>query len=123
MPFVARLLLACRVIAIAHGDTLTVQCATLAGTENNEVRFAEIDAPEKGQAFGNCSGQHLDDLCFRKQAFVKLQTTDRYGRTVARVECDGVDANAEQGFTGLACMGSRHCSRQKKSCRESHVLH
>lgn len=30
------------------------------------------------------------------------QTTDRYGRTVARVTCDGVDASAEQVRSGMA---------------------
>jgi endonuclease YncB( thermonuclease family) len=44
----------------------------------------------------------LADVCFRKQAVVKPQTTDRYGRTVARVECNGVDANAEQVRAGMA---------------------
>lgn len=30
------------------------------------------------------------------------QTRDRYGRTVARVNCNGKDASAEQARTGLA---------------------
>jgi endonuclease YncB( thermonuclease family) len=40
--------------------------------------------------------QLLREGCFKKRAVLKPQTTDRYGRNVARVECDGVDANAEQ---------------------------
>lgn len=36
------------------------------------------------------------------------QTTDRYGRTVARVECDGVDANAEQVRAGMASVFDRY---------------
>jgi len=54
------------------------------------------------QAFGNRSKQHLSDLCFKKPAQVGPQTKDRYGRTVGRVTCDGVDANAEQVRAGTA---------------------
>ena len=90
------------VIGIADGDTLTARCELPAGAENIKVRLAEIDAPEKGQAFGNRSKQHLSDTCFKKPAEVRPQTKDRYGRTVARVICDGVDANAEQVRAGMA---------------------
>jgi micrococcal nuclease len=41
-------------------------------------------------------------VCFKRQVIVKPQTTDRYGRTVARVERDRVDANAEQVRAGMA---------------------
>lgn len=100
--------LVCFVIGIADVDTLTAQRQTASGTENLHVRLAEIDAPEKGQAFGNRSRQRLAELCFKKQAVVTPQTTDRYGRTVARVECDGVDANAEQVRAGMASVFDRY---------------
>ena len=98
----AEVALACLVIAISDGDTLTARCEMPAGMENIKVRLAEIDAPEKGQAFGNRSKQHLAELCFKKAATVRPQTTDRYGRTVARIECDGTDANVEQVRAGMA---------------------
>jgi endonuclease YncB( thermonuclease family) len=41
---------------------------------------------------------------------VKPRTTDRYGRTVARVECDGVDASAEQIRSGMAWVFDRYVS-------------
>ncbi len=50
-----------------------------------------------------CAKQTAEsDVCLKKRAVVKPQTTDRYGRTVARVECDGVDANVEQVRAGMA---------------------
>jgi len=64
--------------------------------------MAEIDAPEKGQAFGNRSKPHLRNTYFKKPAEIKPQTRDRYGRTVGYVICDGVDANAEQVRAGMA---------------------
>jgi endonuclease YncB( thermonuclease family) len=84
MPALAAAL-ACTIIAIADGDTLTARC----DDANIVVRVAEIDAPEKGQPWGTRSRQHLAELCDGKLAVVRPRTTDRYGRTVARVECAG----------------------------------
>jgi len=66
------------------------------------VRLAEIDAPEKRQAFGDRSKQHLAELCFKKTAELRPQGRDRYGRSVGRVVCGGTDANAEQVRAGMA---------------------
>ena len=41
-------------------------------------------------------------MCFQKPATVWLQTRDRYGRTVARVNCDCTDANAAMVRAGMA---------------------
>lgn len=105
MPAGAALL--CFVIGIADGDTLTARCETAAGLENIKVRLAEIDAPEKTQAFGTRSKQHLADLCFRKQAAVTPRTKDRFLRTVATVACEGTDAGTEQVRSGLAWVFDR----------------
>lgn len=107
MPALAAAL-ACVVISIADGDTLTARCDAPEGQTNIVVRVAEIDAPEKGQAWGNRSRQHLADLCHRRAAVVRPRTTDRYGRTVARVECDGIDASAEQVRAGMAWVFDRY---------------
>ena len=105
-PLVA--ILACLVIGISDGDTLTARCDTSAGTQNVKIRLAEIDAPERRQAFGNRSRQHLASLCFRKQAEIRPTATDRYRRTVARVHCEGRDANAEQVRAGMAWAFTRY---------------
>ncbi len=91
--------LMCLVVGIADGDTLTVLCNN---NEQVKIRLAEIDAPEKKQPFGNRSKQSLSGMCFQKQAEIKPQTKDQYGRTVARVICDGTDANVEQVKRGMA---------------------
>lgn len=95
----ATLLAACLIVGIADGDTLTALCND---REQVKVRLAEIDAPEKAQAYGQRSKQSLADLCFKKTADLHVQTTDRYHRSVARVVCNGVDANAEQVQRGMA---------------------
>lgn len=87
------------VIGISDGDTLTVLDED---KQQVKIRLAEIDAPEKKQPFGTKSKQSLSDLCFGKQAEIIPQVKDRYKRTVARVRCAGVDANAEQVNRGMA---------------------
>ena len=87
-----------KVVAVADGDTITV----LKDLQQVKIRLTEIDAPEKKQAFGNRSKESLSDLCFGKTATLIEKSKDRYGRTLARVTCDGTDANAEQVRRGLA---------------------
>ena len=60
-----------RVVGIADGDTLTVLDSD---NRQHVIRLAEIDAPEKAQAFGSRNRQHLSALCFGKSAVV----TPRY---------------------------------------------
>ena len=93
-----------KVVAVADGDTITV----LHDKAQVKVRLTEIDAPEKKQAFGNRSTQSLSDLCFGKTAVLDEKGKDRYGRTLARVTCDGVDANAEQVRRGMAWVYDRY---------------
>lgn len=93
---------ACLVVRIADGDTLTARCGELGEYTQLKVRLAEIDAPEKKQPFGQRSKESLSNLCFQAVATIKPQTIDRYGRTVARVECRGKDANLEQVRMGMA---------------------
>lgn len=106
--------LSCLIVGISDGDTLTARCDAAAGQleQTIRVRLAEIDAPEKAQPFGDRSRQHLAQLCFQQRAEVAplpgSAGTDRYGRTVARVTCDGVDANADQVRAGMAWVFDRY---------------
>jgi endonuclease YncB( thermonuclease family) len=102
-------ILMCLVIGVADGDTLTVLCN---GSKQVKIRLSEIDAPEKRQPFGNRSMQSLSGMCLQKKAKIKPQTKDRYGRTVARVICDGVDANEEQIRRGMAWVYDKYVRDQ-----------
>lgn len=87
-----------RVVSISDGDTLKV--LDYSG-QKIRVRLGEIDSPELGQAYGQQAKQALSSLCRGKTAVLRGDRLDQYGRTVARVFCDGVDANAamvEQGY-------------------------
>ncbi len=89
-----------KVVKVKDGDTLG-----LLSSDNQEmtVRLAEIDCPEKTQAFGQAAKKATSDLCFGK--YVKLigNVHDRYGRTVALVILeDGINVNYELVKTGYA---------------------
>jgi micrococcal nuclease len=87
-----------QVIGVADGDTLTL----LVDRKPLKIRLANIDAPEKAQAFGEVSRKSLSALCFGKEADYRVQDVDRYGRTVAVVMCAGVEANHAQVERGMA---------------------
>lgn len=100
--------LLCIVVGVTDGDSLTARCDAPDGQVTLTVRLAEIDAPEKRQPFGERSKQHLSALCFSKSAVVRPKTRDRYGRTVARVDCDGADASVEQVRAGMAWVFTKY---------------
>jgi len=87
-----------KVIAISDGDTLTV----LKDKTQYKIRLSEIDTPEKGQPHGKKAKQALSALVFGKTISVKVETIDRYGRTVGRIYLDDLDVNAEMVRNGHA---------------------
>lgn len=92
----------CLVVAISDGDTIKARCGEPGAYEQITIRISAIDAPEKAQPFGQVSRQHLARRCFQQQATIKTRSRDRYGRTVADVECQGQDVATEQVRSGLA---------------------
>jgi endonuclease YncB( thermonuclease family) len=92
------------VIRIASGDTLTIVDPR---KREHTVRLAEIDAPERKQAFGARSRQSLSALCFKKTAQIEWREKDRNGRYIGQVICAGVNANAEQVRRGFAWVSAR----------------
>jgi endonuclease YncB( thermonuclease family) len=96
-----------KVVSVHDGDTLTV----LVDRKQIKVRLTDIDAPELGQPFGKNSRQSLAELCFGKPAMLDVRGQDRYKRTIARVTCDGLDANAEQVRRGYAWTYTRYAPK------------
>jgi len=102
MPAAAFLAL---VIAVHDGDTLRV--STDSGISQT-IRVARIDAPELKQDWGRVSGKSLRTLCMGTHAWVQPATIDRYGRTVASVQCRGKDASHHQVERGMAWVFVRY---------------
>lgn len=88
-----------RVVAVTDGDTITVLAA---GNIQERIRLAGIDAPERGQSFGQASKQLLSDQVYGRQVAIEWAKRDRYGRVVGKVLVDGRDANLEQVRAGMA---------------------
>jgi endonuclease YncB( thermonuclease family) len=74
-----------KVIAIKDGDTVVVLDA-----ENTQttLRLAEVDCPEKAQAFGTRAKQFTSDAVYLKQIKYEVTDTDRYGRSIAKIYYD-----------------------------------
>jgi micrococcal nuclease len=90
-----------RVIAVLDGDTVLVLPES-GGRHPAKVRLAEIDAPEKQQAFGEESRRSLSGMVLGRRVRVVSQAVDVYGRLVAHLDLDGLDVNAEQIRRGMA---------------------
>ena len=98
-----------RVVGVMDGDTVKVLDA--ANTQW-KIRLVGIDAPEKNQAFGTKSKEHLSDLVYNKQVTIEYSKKDRYGRTLGKILVDGIDANLEQVKAGLAWHYKQYAKEQ-----------
>lgn len=74
------------------GHTLTL----LVERREVKIRLNQIDAPALGQPFGRRSKQSLSEMVYGKTVTAATKGTDRYGRTIATIYVEGLDANAEQ---------------------------
>jgi endonuclease YncB( thermonuclease family) len=88
-----------KVVGVSDGDTITVLDDQKV---QHKIRLAGIDAPEKKQAFGQVSKDHLAKQVFSKFVTVDYSKSDKYGRLVGKILLDGQDVNIRQLQTGLA---------------------
>lgn len=93
-----------KVIRVADGDTLTIR-----NTENQKIRLASIDAPEKkssskrlGQPYSEPSRLFLSNLVAGKTITVLCFETDRYGRHICDIPVNQTTANRLLVEAGLA---------------------
>lgn len=99
------------VVGVIDGDTLRVRCDS-PNLGETRIRLAEIDAPEKGQPYGQKAKQALSDLVYGKIVKVIEVDRDRYGRVVARIEpVGGPEANFAMVGAGYAWCYSQYLTR------------
>lgn len=103
----------CLVVAITDGDTLRARCDAPDGYQQITVRLAGVDAPERGQAFGQRAREALSGLCYRQMARIEQTDTDRYNRVVANVSCGSQDAGAYMVGSGYAWVFDRYARGHK----------
>jgi endonuclease YncB( thermonuclease family) len=101
---------------LADGDTITV----LHERRPEIIRLNGIDAPEKGQAFGERAKQFTAQLSFGQVVEVIVRNQDRYGRTVADVRLpDGRSLNHEVVSSGYAWWFRRYSRDASLAALES----
>jgi endonuclease YncB( thermonuclease family) len=103
-----------KVVGVTDGDTLTVLTAQ---RQQHRVRLSGIDAPERRQAFGQVSKQHLSDLAYDKTVSVVFHKRDRYQRILGKVLVNGADAGLDQIETGMAWHYKRYEREQSPEDR------
>lgn len=108
-----------RVVAIADGDTLTILTDE---KQQVKIRLAGIDAPEKGQPFGQKAKENLSRLVFNQMVLIDGEKRDRYGRLVAKVLIDGTDAGLEQVRAGLAWHFKQYEREQSQADRKKYAV-
>jgi len=103
-----------KVIAVMDGDTVLVlreggsgaaghpPASSFRGGQKIKVRLANIDAPEKDQAFGQQSRDSLLGLVGKRQVQIDSQALDQYGRIVGLISVDRRNVNQEQVKRGMA---------------------
>lgn len=94
-----------RAIRVLDGDTIEVLSQ---GNRTVRVRLANIDAPEKSQAYGQRSKQNLTQLVAGQTVTVIDLGGDQYGRRIGRVMVNGQEANVEQVRAGMAWVYARY---------------
>ena len=89
-----------RSVHVADGDTFTLL------DDNNtqhRIRLEGIDAPERGQAFGNRSREHLANMIVGKRLAITYTEKDKYERILGKVSTDSIhDVNLRMIKSGMA---------------------
>jgi micrococcal nuclease len=97
------------VTGVADGDTFYM---VIEG-RSTSLRLAQIDAPEKKQAYGRKSRDSLRALIEGKLVTATWHEVDRYKRPIAQVHVDGLDVNAEQVRRGYAWVYRKYATDQR----------
>ena len=88
-----------KVVHVSDGDTITILDEN---KQEQKIRLAGIDAPEKSQAFGQKAKQTLNDRLTGSQVTVRYQHKDRYQRVLGIIWLGDQDVNLEMVRLGLA---------------------
>jgi endonuclease YncB( thermonuclease family) len=99
-----------RIVGVTDGDTLVLLDDSY---QQHKLRLSGIDAPEKGQPFGQASKKSLSSLAFKKLASANCSKIDRYKRMVCVVTVEGKDVSLEQIRLGMAWHYKKYANEQK----------
>jgi endonuclease YncB( thermonuclease family) len=103
-----------RVVRVTDGDTIVILDSANA---QHKIRLQGIDAPERKQAFGTKSKDHLSDSVAGKFVVVEYEKRDYYKRILGKVLLSHQDMNLEQIKAGLAWHYKKYQKEQTPSDR------
>jgi endonuclease YncB( thermonuclease family) len=107
-----------RVVGVSDGDTITLLDRAKV---QHRIRLSGIDAPEKGQAFGDRSKESLSRLVFDRPAGAHCHKKDRYGREVCKVMRGATDVNLEQLRAAMVRWYREYAKEQSAEDRASYA--
>jgi endonuclease YncB( thermonuclease family) len=92
------------VIVVIDGDTVLFKPDhdSPASHAFLKIRLADIDAPEKDQAYGDVATRALTALLLNQPVEINTVATDVYGRTLARIQLGALSVNTELVRQGVA---------------------
>ena len=107
-----------KAVKITDGDTFTL---LVDSHEQVRIRIDGIDAPEKGQAFGNRAKEYLSGMIWGEELTVCVTKTDRYGRSIGKVSTPSVvDVGLEMIKAGYAWQYREY--NKEKSYEDAEIL-
>ena len=103
------------VIVVIDGDTVLFKPDHYGDASRAflKIRLADIDAPEKNQAYGEAATRALSALLLNQRVELNTVATDIYGRKIAHIQMGALQVNAELVRIGFAWAYSRHNSAMK----------
>ncbi len=108
-----------KVIGIADGDTITLLIDNT--TTTIKVRLASIDCPERKQPYASVAKQFVSDEIFNREVKVKIDSKDRYGRSIGWVYYNNKCLNQELLKQGLAWHFRMYSKDKKLQILEDHA--
>jgi endonuclease YncB( thermonuclease family) len=99
---------------VVDGDTLVLRVAE---HEQERIRLAGIDCPERKQAFGTRAKQALTRQVAGKEVTVEWEKHDRYGRIVGKVVYGGRDVDLALVREGMCWWYRKYAHEQTRADR------
>ena len=114
--------LTAKVIGVTDGDTVKVLTTA---NQKMIIHLASVDAPEKGQPYGNASSRFLNDLIDGEIVRMKIATLDGYKDPVAWLYLQELCINEKMVAAGYAWQYKEHfddatLARLERGARDAH---
>lgn len=116
-----------QVVAVLDGDTISFrETGQPADKPPEDIRLSQIDAPERGQSFGQQARESLSALVHGKRVKIDVMGEDRHGRSLGKLRVDGADINLEQVKRGMAWVDLKQAKdtvyeQAERQARSAHV--